>query len=257
MAEIRIQGVSKVFPGEIPVEALADIDLAIGDGEFVSVLGPSGCGKSTLLEIVAGLQPPTSGRVFIGGTPVSGPSRRLGVVFQDPSLFPWRTVEQNIGFGLELRGVGKEERRERVQAYVDLVKLRGFEQKYPHQLSGGMRQRAGLARTLVNSPDVLLMDEPFGAVDHLTRLGLQDDLLDICAKEAKTVIFVTHDVPEAVFLGGRVLLLTPRPGRICKVFAVTSPQPRKRNNPLLAEIHEEIYRLLYETGEVIEEEYAI
>ncbi|RXZ80992.1 ABC transporter ATP-binding protein [Paenibacillaceae bacterium] len=241
MPGFTIDNVSMIYGGEVPTESLSDINLTIGDGEFVSILGPSGCGKSTLLEILAGLQTPTSGEVQFGGVPFRGPDKRRGVVFQDPSLYPWRTIARNVELGLEIRGDDKRQRRETVSQYLKLVGLGGFENKYPHQLSGGMRQRAGLARALANRPEVLLMDEPFGAVDHLTRLQLQDDLLRIWQEEKKTVVFITHDVSEAVYLGDRVVLLSPRPGRIAAEFKVPQARPRKREDLALLDIQNQIY----------------
>jgi len=246
MAGFTIRGVSKVYGGTSPTETLTNIDLTIEDGEFLSILGPSGCGKSTLLEILAGLQLPSSGEVFIGDKKLQGPGIERGVVFQDPSLYPWRTVSKNVELGLELRGTTKAGRKAAAQKYLDLVGLTGFENKYPHHLSGGMKQRAGLARALANSPEVLLMDEPFGAVDHLTRLQLQDDLLDIWEAEKKTVVFVTHDVSEAVFLGDRVVLLSPRPGRISRIFQVPQKRPRKRDDIELLKIQSDIYAVIHE-----------
>ncbi|WP_243767191.1 ABC transporter ATP-binding protein [Paenibacillus agricola] len=248
---------SKVYDSVEPIETLSDINLTIRDGEFVSILGPSGCGKSTLLEILAGLQLPTSGEVLLGGRPQKGPSKELGVVFQDPSLYPWRTVQQNIELGLEIRGVTKAERREAALKYIELVGLSGFERKYPHQLSGGMRQRAGLARALTNHPEVLLMDEPFGAVDHLTRLQLQDDLLGIWEAEKKTVVFVTHDVSEAVYLGDRVVLLSPRPGRVQAEFHVPQARPRKRDDLELIKIQSDIYAALQQVKTQDQMEFII
>ncbi|WP_256760452.1 ABC transporter ATP-binding protein [Cohnella sp. WQ 127256] len=246
MAGFLINGVSKVYGGTTPTETLVDIDLTIEDGEFLSILGPSGCGKSTLLEILAGLQLPTSGEIWFEGKKLQGPGIERGVVFQDPSLYPWRTVMQNVELGLELRHKNKVERKLAAQKYLDMVGLQGFENKYPHHLSGGMKQRAGLARALANSPEVLLMDEPFGAVDHLTRLQLQDDLLRIWEAEKKTVVFVTHDVSEAVFLGDRVVLLSPRPGRINKIFRVPNKHPRKRDDIELLKIQNDIYAAIHE-----------
>ena len=245
MPDIVISNISKVFPGKQEIIALTDINLTINNGEFVSVLGPSGCGKSTLLEIIAGLQKQSGGDVLLDGKPILGAGPDIGVVFQDSYLFPWRTVFENVELGPEMRGVSKRERREIVEKYLGLVKLEGFGNKYPHQLSGGMRQRAGLARTLANEPQVLLMDEPFGAVDHLTRLQLQDDLLEIWQKEKRTVLFVTHDVHEAVYLGDRVVLLSPRPGRIQKIFNVPKMRPRDRGNLELLAIQEQIYHAIY------------
>lgn len=257
MASITVSDLQKVFPGSPPVSALADITLSVRDGEFVSVLGPSGCGKSTLLEIIAGLQPPSGGQVALGGRPVGGARPDVGVVFQDPSLFPWRSVAGNVEFGLEVQGVSRVERRHAAQRYIDLVKLTGFEGAYPRQLSGGMRQRAGLARTLATGPDILLMDEPFGAVDHLTRLQLQGDLLEIWERECKTVVFVTHDVAEAVFLGDRVVLLSPHPGRIQRIFPVELARPRRRNHPVFLSLLDAIYREIYAVQGEGEIEYTI
>lgn len=246
MAGFKVNGVSKSYGGANPTETLKNIDLTIEDGEFLSILGPSGCGKSTLLEILAGLQSPTSGEVLFDGKKLDGPDKQRGVVFQDPSLYPWRTVFRNVELGLEIRGAPKAERREAAKRYLDMVGLRGFEHKYPHHLSGGMKQRAGLARALANRPEVLLMDEPFGAVDHLTRLQLQDDLLNIWAAEKKTIVFVTHDVSEAVFLGDRVVLLSPRPGRIKSIFHVPHKRPRKRDDIQLLKIQNDIYAAIHE-----------
>ncbi|MCQ6561792.1 ABC transporter ATP-binding protein [Paenibacillus mendelii] len=246
MAGFSINGVSKVYGGASPTETLSNIDLTIKDGEFLSILGPSGCGKSTLLEILAGLQLPTSGDIYFDGKKLEGPDKKRGVVFQDPSLYPWRTVFQNVELGLEIGREAKTDRQAAVQKYLDMVGLRGFEHKYPHHLSGGMKQRAGLARALANSPDVLLMDEPFGAVDHLTRLQLQDDLLNIWEVEKKTVVFVTHDVSEAVFLGDRVVLLTPRPGRIHTIFQVPDKRLRKRDDIALLKIQNDIYAAIHD-----------
>ncbi|WP_135551833.1 ABC transporter ATP-binding protein [Paenibacillus cymbidii] len=260
MAGFAIMGVSKVFAGSggtAAVETLRDIELTIEDGEFLCILGPSGCGKSTLLEILAGLQTASRGEVTFDGKPLRGTGKERGVVFQDPSLYPWRTVAQNVELGLEIRGASRAERRTEALRYLELVGLRGFEHKYPHQLSGGMRQRAGIARALANRPEVLLMDEPFGAVDHLTRLQLQDDLLTIWSGERKTVVFVTHDVSEAVYLGDRVVLLSPRPGRINRVFPVRHKRPRKRDDVELLHIQHEIYAAIHEVKTQQDLEFTI
>lgn len=257
MAGFSIDAVSKVYGGSAPTETLSNIDLTIEDGEFLSILGPSGCGKSTLLEILAGLQLPSSGEVRFGGKKLQGPGIERGVVFQDPSLYPWRTVFRNVELGLELRGVPKAERESAVQKYLDMVGLRGFEHKYPHHLSGGMKQRAGIARALAGDPEVLLMDEPFGAVDHLTRLQLQDDLLKIWEAERKTIVFVTHDVSEAVFLGDRIVLLSPRPGRINKIFHVPGGRPRKRDDVELLKIQNDIYAVIHDVKTQEHLEYVI
>jgi NitT/TauT family transport system ATP-binding protein len=257
MAGFEVKDVSKVYGGTTPVETLRHIDLTIEDGEFLCLLGPSGCGKSTLLEILAGLQEATLGEVFFDGKLLKGPGKERGVVFQDPSLYPWRTIFQNVELGLEIRGTAKRDRKAAVERYLDLVGLSGFEHKYPHHLSGGMRQRAGIARALANRPEVLLMDEPFGAVDHLTRLQLQDDLLDIWAKERKTVVFVTHDVSEAVYLGDRVVLLSPRPGKINEIFPVRHSRPRKRDDVELLHIQNQIYAAIHEVKTQQDLEFTI
>ncbi|WP_019925062.1 ABC transporter ATP-binding protein [Nocardia sp. BMG111209] len=244
MATFEVRGLGKQFPTDPPVRALDGIDLTVEDGEFVVLLGPSGCGKSTLLEILAGLQQPTEGEVLLEGEPVRGTNERLGVVFQDASLYPWRTVERNVEIGLEFRGVGKGERRRAAAKYLAQVGLSGFEKKYPHQLSGGMRQRAGIARTLAAEPDVLLMDEPFGAVDHLTRIQLQRDLLALWETRRRTVVFVTHDVGEAVYLADRVVLLSPRPGRVAREFVIDEPRPRRRGDIALLAKESAIYDAL-------------
>lgn len=239
-----VAGVSRVYPGTPPTLALDDIDLEVRDGEFLVLLGPSGCGKSTLLELLAGLQSADAGTIRYRGAPLAGPSAELGVVFQDPALYPWRTVARNVGLGLELRRGGRSERRARVLAELDRVGLAAFGDHYPHQLSGGMRQRAGIARALAGDPRVLLMDEPFGAVDHLTRVQLQQDLLQLWSEDRRTVVFVTHDVGEAVFLGDRVVLLSPRPGRVFREFDIAEPRPRRRGEPGLLSREAEIYDAL-------------
>jgi NitT/TauT family transport system ATP-binding protein len=257
MPQITVKKVNKTFEGENRVYALADVNLEIGDGEFVCILGPSGCGKSTLLEIMAGLQTSSSGHVLIGDNEVKGPSRDIGVVFQDSSLFPWRTVLENIEFGLKIKGLKRAERLKIVREYIQMVSLNGFENQYPRQLSGGMRQRAGLARTLACQPKVLLMDEPFGAVDYLTRLQLQSDVTRIWEKHKKTVVFVTHDVTESVFLADRVVVFSPRPGRIREIFNVPLARPREYNNPALLEIQERIYRVLNTSDSLSSMDYTI
>jgi ABC-type nitrate/sulfonate/bicarbonate transport system ATPase subunit len=257
MAEFVINHISKTYPGSDATVSLEDISLTIRDGEFLCILGPSGCGKSTLLEILAGLQQPTSGDIFFNQSPLQTPNNKLGFVFQDPSLYQWRTVTENVELGLEIQGVVKARRREIAQKYLAMVGLEGFEQKYPHQLSGGMRQRAGIARALANNPEVLLMDEPFGAVDHLTRLQLQNDLSTIWQAEKKTIVFVTHDVSEAVFLADRVVLLTPRPGKLKKIFAIRHERPRRRDDVELLHIQNEIYLSIYDVKTDADLEYAL
>jgi NitT/TauT family transport system ATP-binding protein len=249
MKSIVLDHVCKKYSPDDADFAVEDVSLTISDGEFVTVLGPSGCGKSTLLEMVAGLSPHTSGHIMVHGRHVTGPSPKLGVVFQDPSLFPWRTIRDNVALGPELRKVQEKERWEMADKYLELVNLSGWGDKYPHELSGGMRQRAGIARTLVNDPEVLLMDEPLGAVDYLTRLTLQDEIVRIWQQEKKTIMFVTHDVNEAVVLGTRVVLMTAHPGRIRQVFEVPFDYPRDRNDPGVKALEEDILQKLNSDGQ--------
>ncbi|MBT2762529.1 ABC transporter ATP-binding protein [Paenibacillus sp. ISL-20] len=257
MSGFMVKNVSMVYDGDLPTITLQDINLQVRDGEFLCILGPSGCGKSTLLELLAGLQLPTEGEIWLDDAKIKGPTRRSGVVFQDASLYPWRTISQNVGLGLELGGMKKAERQALIDKYLNMVGLQGFGSKYPHHLSGGMRQRAGIARALVNSPNILLMDEPFGAVDHLTRLQLQQDLLRIWQEEKKTVVFVTHDVSEAVFLADRVVLLSPRPGRIHHIFDVPYERPRKREDASLLKIQNDIYSAIYDVKTEEDLEFTI
>lgn len=214
--------------------ALDHIDLEIRTGELVCIVGPSGCGKSTLLHLVAGLQAPTSGRILVDGDPVDGPGTDRILIFQDHGLFPWLTVGQNVEFGLKMKKIPKAERWERVRHYLRLVHLAKFEKSYIHQLSGGMRQRVAIARALATEPDVLLMDEPFAALDAQTRDLLHDELERIWADTGCTIIFVTHNVREAVRLGDRVVLLTFRPGRVKSEFRIDLPRPRSLEDPELA-----------------------
>jgi NitT/TauT family transport system ATP-binding protein len=213
---VEVRNISKIYPGD--VHALDSISVDFPRGELTSLLGPSGCGKTTLLKIIAGLLPATSGEVRVNGKPVSGPGPERAFVFQDFALMPWATVLRNVAFGLELRGTARGEREKLARHYIDQVGLSGFEQKYPHELSGGMRQRVGLARALSINADVVLMDEPFSAVDEQTRRKFQEDLLLLVATERKTFIFVTHSIEEAVYVSDRIVLLSPRPGRISQII---------------------------------------
>lgn len=227
--KLRIEGVERVFAGARgrgPVRALEPVDLAVEANDFITILGPSGCGKSTLLRIVAGLDRPSAGRVLLDGREVRGPGPDRGMVFQSYTLFPWLTVEQNIAFGLERRGVPAAERRAIVEAYIEKVGLRGFERHWPKQLSGGMQQRTAIARALANDPEILLLDEPFGALDNQTRALMQELLLGIWERERKTVLFVTHDIEEAIFLASRVVVMSARPGRIKAELPIDLPHPR-------------------------------
>ncbi|MDR2128115.1 MAG: ABC transporter ATP-binding protein [Burkholderiaceae bacterium] len=228
MSKLLIQGVSRTFTtakGQA-TQALLPVDFHVRDNDFVTILGPSGCGKSTMLRIVAGLDQPTSGHVLLDGHPVNGPGAERGMVFQSYTLFPWLTIEQNIRFGLRERGVPLAQQKERAAYFIAKVGLRGFEQHYPKQLSGGMQQRTAIARALSNDPKILLMDEPFGALDNQTRVLMQELLLGIWEAERKTVLFVTHDIDEAIFMANRVAVFSARPGHIKTELAVNLPHPR-------------------------------
>ena len=209
------------------VNVLGGFDLHVREGEFLSILGPSGCGKSTFLNILAGLAHKTGGDLEVDGKPLQGINRNQGVVFQGYALLPWRSVLDNIAVGLEIRGVGKAQRLETAREYLDLVGLNGFASRYPHELSGGMRQRVAIARSLAYDPDVLLMDEPFAALDAQTRETLQSELLRIWDKHKKTIVFITHSLDEAIFLSDRVAVMTQRPGRIKEVFDIDLARPRQ------------------------------
>ncbi|GAA3867737.1 ABC transporter ATP-binding protein [Saccharothrix violaceirubra] len=224
-ARITLDGITKTFPVRdkgvrSELTALAGIDLDVAAGEFVVIVGPSGCGKSTLLDLLGGLTTPTSGRILVDGEPVTGPGLDRGTVFQQYALLPWRTAQGNVEFGLEAVGVPRRERAERAREFLDLVGLGGFEHRHPHELSGGMRQRVAIARSLAYDPGVLLMDEPFAALDAQTRESLQDELLRIWERTGKTIVFITHGIEEAVYLGQRVAVLTSRPGRIKQVVPI-------------------------------------
>ena len=234
MASIEARNLSKTYESrDGKVVALQDVSLKVTDSEFVSILGPSGCGKSTLLRILDGLASADSGQVLMDGKPIERPTQERGFVFQSFNLFPWRTVRGNIEFGMEVKGVAKDERRGASQRLIELVGLTGFDRKYPHELSGGMQQRVGIARALAIDPAVLLMDEPFGALDAQTREDMQDELLRIWAAARKTVVFVTHSIEEAIYLSDRVLIMTPRPGRILAVIDIPFDRPRSESHRTL------------------------
>ncbi|OLT32026.1 ABC transporter ATP-binding protein [Actinomadura sp. CNU-125] len=221
-AKISVSGVGKTFPvrGGGEFTALHDTSLDVAEGEFLAVVGPSGCGKSTLLDLIGGLTAPTTGRVVIDGADVTGPALDRGIVFQQYALFPWRTALRNVEFGLEAIGLGRRERADVARRHLDLVGLSGFEDRYPHELSGGMKQRVAIARSLAYDPDVLLMDEPFAALDAQTREALQDELVRIWSKTGKTIVFITHGIDEAVYLAQRVAVLTSRPGRVKEIVDI-------------------------------------
>ena len=226
--KLSIQGVSRVFasPKGVKTQALTPVDFDVRENDFVTILGPSGCGKSTLLRIVAGLDQPTTGRVLLDGQPVDGPGADRGMVFQSYTLFPWLTIEQNIRFGLRERNMPEAQQKERADYFIAKVGLRGFEHHFPKQLSGGMQQRTAIARALANDPKIFLLDEPFGALDNQTRVLMQELLLGIWESAQKTVLFVTHDIDEAIFMANRVAVFSARPGRIKTELPVDLPHPR-------------------------------
>jgi NitT/TauT family transport system ATP-binding protein len=225
-----------------PILVLDKIDLEVSRGEFVCIVGPSGCGKSTLLNIIAGFLRPTGGEVLINGAPVIGPDPQRIFVFQENGVFPWLTVEQNIGFGLDR--LSQKEKAPIVQRYVDMVGLTKFEKLYPRELSGGMRQRVEIARALAANPDIIYMDEPFGALDFLTRLKMRADLIRIWQEERKTILFVTHDIEESVQLADRVIVLSPRPGQIRKDLPIDLPRPRDLDTVAYLETRDDIFHTL-------------
>lgn len=255
MAQLETRDLTKIYgSGDEAVKALDDVSITVTDNEFVSIVGPSGCGKTTFLRILDGLLEPTSGEILIDNEPVEGSGRDRGMVFQSFNLFPWRTVLENVTFGLEAEGIGKEERQDRGKKFVDLVGLDGFEDSYPQELSGGMQQRVGLARALAIDPEILLMDEPFGALDAQTREVMQTELLKIWSQQQKTSVFVTHDIEEAIFLSDRVIVLTPRPGRVNRIVDVPFDRPRYdrdlKGEAQFAELREDVWETLMETEQV-------
>src|SRR5215510_3458952 len=242
---LSIRGVTKRFPvGDGEIEALARVDLTIAGGEFVCLIGASGCGKSTLLRIVAGFEEPTTGEVTVHGRTITGPGSDRGMVFQDYALFPWMTVRQNIGFGPRQRGLLRSEIKAIADEFMKLVGLERFADRYPSQLSGGMKQRVAIARVLANNANVLLMDEPFGALDALTREQLQRELLQIWARAGVTIIFVTHSVEEAVLLADRVLVMSAGPGRIENDIVIELPRPRDVSSPEFNAVRRELAQRL-------------
>ena len=243
-AVLSLRAVSRDFVtrGRV-IRALAGVGLDVGAGEFLTIVGPSGCGKSTLLNILSGLLPPSSGEVLYKATPVRGVNTEIGYVTQADNLYPWRTLRENVEFPLEVRGVPRDERRRRATAFTERVGLGGFEDHYPYELSGGMRQRANIIRTLVYDPEVILMDEPFGPLDAQTRLILQDQLLGLWDAARKTIIFITHDLAEAVALADRVVVMTARPGRVKRI----RPVPLRRPRDVFHLHDDEQFRVTYDT----------
>jgi ABC-type nitrate/sulfonate/bicarbonate transport system ATPase subunit len=225
-------------------------------GQFVSLIGPSGCGKSTFLRILAGLTPASGGQFTLDGQPITQPSFERGLVFQDPTLFPWLTVYENVAFGLKVRGI-YENRKDDVREFISLVGLTGFENAYPHQLSGGMAQRASLARALVNHPKVLLLDEPFGALDAFTRMNMQDELLKIWRERGATMVMVTHDVDEAIYLSDRILVMKARPAKIENIIDVELGRPRARDNSGFFLLRSKILQILDFAGKVTDIQYYL
>ncbi|MCL4515653.1 MAG: ABC transporter ATP-binding protein [Firmicutes bacterium] len=247
-AKLRVEGVSKVFAAKRqPVTALEDTSFSAAEGEFVTILGPSGCGKSTLLRIIAGLEEPSSGSIWIGDRPVNEPGADRGMVFQSYTLFPWLSVLDNIGFGLRLKGSSRPERDRIARHYLEKIGLAEFARAYPSELSGGMKQRVAIARALANDPEVLLMDEPFGALDAQTRMLMQELLLQVWEESHKTVLFVTHDVEEAIFMADRVYVMTARPGRLKAEINVPLPRPRTyemKSEPVFAQLKKTLMDLI-------------
>lgn len=237
--KLQVKNLSRIYEGNNgPVVALQDVNLTVEESEFVMIVGPSGCGKTTLINIIGGLDEATSGEVLLDGKPVSAPGVDRGMVFQGYSLFPWLNVQKNIEFGLKMKGIPAAERADQAKKYIELVGLKGFETALPKQLSGGMKQRVAIARTLANEPEVLLMDEPFGALDAQTRVVMQELLADISRRTGTTILFITHDIDEAVLLGERVYVMSRRPGTVRDVIEVDIPGERSHNSLVLPEFLE-------------------
>lgn len=240
-SSINIRNVNRIYKDSDgnKVEALKDVNLEIKPGEFISIIGPSGCGKTTLLRLIAGLDKPQNGELFIDSVPITGADPSRGYVFQQGSLFPWLSVRNNIAYGLRARKVYRK-KKDTIANYIDLVGLKGFEKSYPHQISGGMAQRVAIARALINEPKALLLDEPMGALDSFTRADLQDKLLELWKRDRTTMILVTHDIDEAIYLSDRIVIMTPRPGKISKIIDVDLPRPRQRGSASFLEMRRQI-----------------
>lgn len=261
MSKIRLERVCKSFPNRQggaavePAAVLSNIDLEVRPGEFMVLVGRSGCGKSTLLDLLSGLTEPSSGRILIDERPIQGPGRDRGIVFQQYALFPWRTALGNVEFGLEAIGLPRAQRAERARHFLALVGLSDVEHSYPHQLSGGMKQRVAIARSLSYDPDVLLMDEPFAALDAQTRESMQDELVGIWEQTGKTIVFITHGIDEAIYLGQRVAVMTTRPGRILEIIDIPLGSRRRggdlRSSPEFARLHRRIWMMLREQDDAV------
>jgi len=242
--KIVIENVNKHFAvnnGNQKLYALDTISLTINEGEFFCLLGPSGCGKSTLLNILAGFLKPTEGKVLIDGEEVTAPNPKYVTIFQEYALFPWRTVLENVKFGLEIGGIAKQQQNEIASRFINLVHLQGFENRHPFELSGGMKQRVAIARTLAVDPEIIFMDEPFGALDAITRMEMQDEIMRIWQEENKTIVFVTHDIEEAIYLADRIAIMSHQPGRIDNVIRVNLGRPRDRTGDAFLSIRDKIY----------------
>ncbi len=248
-SSLRVRDVSKRFvsPDGSEFLALQDASLSVRPGELICLVGPSGCGKSTLLRLIAGLDAPTSGELLVGDEPITGPSASRGLVFQDPNLFPWLTVRRNVQAGLVARGVLHEKLHE-VDEFIRLVGLDGFANSYPHHLSGGMAQRVALARALINHPKVLLLDEPLGALDAFTRMRMQDEVLRLWERRGTTMLFVTHDIDEAIYMSDRIVIMSPRPGRIERIIEIALERPRLRTSEEFLRLRGDILELLHFGG---------
>ena len=256
--EIRLKKINKTFNEGTPEEVIAlnGVTFTIPAGSFVSLIGPSGCGKTTLLRCIAGLETPTSGEVFVDDTKVTKPGSDRGFAFQQANLFPWLNIRDNIAFGLKARHIYKEQKDE-VDKFIELVGLKGFEKSFPHQLSGGMNQRASLARALVGHPKILLLDEPLGALDAFTRMTMQDEILRLWKEHNTTMVMVTHDVDEAVYLSDYVVVMSPRPAKVEKIIGIDLTHPRARGQDVFLKYRTKILEILDYAGKVQEVEYAI
>ncbi len=255
--KININGVTKIFGRrDEQVIALNNVDFEIPAGSFVSLIGPSGCGKTTLLRCIAGLETPTSGSISVDGTKVTKPGSDRGFAFQQANLFPWLTIRENIAFGLKARKIYKQ-RQADVDEFIELVGLKGFENSYPHQISGGMNQRASLARALVGHPKILLLDEPLGALDAFTRMTMQDEILRLWKEHEMTMVMVTHDVDEAVYLSDYVVVMSPRPAKVEKIIKIDMTHPRARSQDVFLKYRTDILEILHYAGKVQEPEFFL